>query len=60
MSNWGIELKMKPQEIIENATVSGEPLFVTVHTSIGSFQFILSNHPGNINIELKADRQQLV
>ena len=60
MSNWGIELNMKPQEIIENATVSGELLFVTVHTSIGSFQLILSNQPGNITIELKTDSQQLV
>lgn len=48
MSNWGIELKMKPQEVIENANVSGELFIVTVHTSKGSFQLILSDQAVNI------------
>ena len=52
MSNWGIELNMKPQEVIENATVSGKSLLVTVNTTKGSFQLILSDQPTNISIEL--------
>ena len=60
MSNWGIELNMKPQEIIENTTVSGELLFVTINTSKGSFQVMLSDQPGNISFELQTNSQQLV
>lgn len=48
MSNSGIELNMKPQEVIENVIVAGELLIVTVHTSKGSFQLILSDHPVNV------------
>ena len=60
MSNWGIELTMKPQEVIENATVSGESFLVTVNTSKGSFQLILSNQSENISIELQTNSQQPV
>ncbi|MFD2444795.1 hypothetical protein ACFSO7_12545 [Bacillus sp. CGMCC 1.16607] len=51
MSNWGVELNMKPQEVLENATVTGDSLLVTVHTSKGSFQLIMSNQPSSITIE---------
>lgn len=60
MSNWGIELAMKPQEVIENATVSGESFFVTVHTRNGSFQLIISDQPDNISIERQANSQLTV
>lgn len=49
MSNWGVELNMKPQAINENAKVSGELTYIKVHTSFGSFQLILSNQPNNIS-----------
>lgn len=58
MSDWGIELNMKPQEVFENATVSGESFLVTVNTSKGSFQLILSDQPGNISIKLQTNSQQ--
>lgn len=48
MSNWGIELNMKPQEVIENTMVTGDLFIVTVHISKGSFQLILSDHSVNI------------
>lgn len=51
MSNWGIELNMKPQEVVGNATVSGDLFLVTVNTSKGSFQLILSDHPENVKIK---------
>jgi hypothetical protein len=50
MSNWGVELNMKPQAINENAKVSGELTHINVHTSFGSFQLLLSNQPNNISI----------
>jgi hypothetical protein len=50
MSNWGVELNMKPQAISENAKVSGELTCIKVHTSFGSFQLLLSNQPNNISI----------
>jgi hypothetical protein len=50
MSNWGVELNMKPQAINENAKVTGELTCIKVHTSFGSFQLILSNQPNNISI----------
>lgn len=52
MSNWGIELNMEPQNVVENAKVSGESFLVNVHTSKGSFQLILSDQPGTISVEL--------
>lgn len=60
MSNEGIELSMKPQEVIENATVYGESFLVTVNTSKGSFQLILSNQSENISIVLQTNSQQPV
>jgi hypothetical protein len=50
MSNWGVELNMKPQAISENSKVSGELTYIKVHTSFGSFQLVLSNQPNNISI----------
>jgi hypothetical protein len=50
MSNWGVELNMKPQAINENAKVSSELTCIKVHTSFGSFQLLLSNQPNNISI----------
>lgn len=50
MSNWGTELTMNPQEVVKNATVSGDVFLVTVNTSKGSFQLILSDKPENILI----------
>ena len=50
MSNWGTELTMNPQEVLENATVSGDVFLVTVNTSKGSFQLILSDKPEEILI----------
>lgn len=47
MSNMGIELAMKPQEIHRSAKVTGEVFIVTVHTSKGSFQLFLSDQPAN-------------
>lgn len=48
MSNWGTELTMNPQEVMKNATVSGDVFHVSVNTSKGSFQLILSDKPENI------------
>lgn len=48
MSNWGIELNMRSQEVFKHATVSGETLIATVYALNGSFQFILSDQPVNI------------
>lgn len=56
MSNWGIELNMKPQEVIGNATVSGDLFVVTVHTSKGSFQLILSDNSENTSIEVQTNK----
>ncbi|KOS66449.1 hypothetical protein AEA09_17025 [Lysinibacillus contaminans] len=50
MSNWGTELTMNPQEVVKNATVSGDVFLVSVNTSKGSFQLILSDKPENILI----------
>ena len=50
MSNWGTELTMNPQEVVKNATVSGDVFLVTVNTSKGPFQLILSDKPENILI----------
>ncbi|MEH7306467.1 hypothetical protein [Neobacillus drentensis] len=58
MSNWGIELNMKPQGIMENTAVSGESFVVTVNTSKGPFQLILSDQPATISIEQKANSEQ--
>lgn len=60
MSNWGTELNMKPQEVVENATLAGELFVVTVNTSKGPFQLILSDQPRNISIELQTNNQQPV
>lgn len=60
LSNWGKELNMEPQNVIENASVSGEAFLVTVTISKGSFHLILSDQPESISIELQANRQQLV
>lgn len=49
-SNEGIELNMKPQEVLEKAVVKGETFFVTVNTSKGAFQLILANDPAKISI----------
>jgi hypothetical protein len=51
-SNWGVQLDMKPQAILEEATVSGELFHVNVHTSKGVFQLVLSD-----NVESVAVRQ---
>jgi hypothetical protein len=59
MSNWGVELNMKPQSINENAKASGELTYLKVHTSFGSFQLLLSNQPDNISI-VSGDRELLV
>lgn len=49
-SNSGTELTMHPQEVTKNATVAGEKFLVSVNTSKGSFQLILSDEPENISI----------
>lgn len=59
MSNWGVELNMKPQAIEEDATVSGELFGVKVHTSFGSFQLLLSNQTTNISIVSGASELQV-
>lgn len=48
MSNWGTELTMNPQEVMKNVTVSGDTFLVSVNTSKGSFQLILSDEPDNV------------
>lgn len=53
MSNWGVELSMKPPVVMENAAVSGELFHVSVHTTKGSFQIILTDQPGKISIGQK-------
>lgn len=58
MSNNGIELNMKTQEVIENATVSGETFVVSVNTSKGEFQLILSDQPESISIQQQTSSQQ--
>ncbi|MFJ7952581.1 hypothetical protein ACIQZG_13745 [Lysinibacillus sp. NPDC096418] len=50
MSNWGTELTMNPQEVIKNATVSGDTFLVSVNTSKGSFQLILSDKPEKVSV----------
>lgn len=50
MSNLGIELNMKPQKVMDNATISTESLLVIVNTTKGAFQLILSDKPENISI----------
>jgi hypothetical protein len=60
MSNWGKKLNMEPQKVLENASVAGESLLVTVNTSEGSFQLILSDKPETISIEQPVNSQQLV
>ncbi len=52
MSNNGIELSMKPQEVAEHASATGDVFVVTVNTSKGQFQFILSNQPEYVSIKL--------
>lgn len=59
MSNWGTELNMKPQEVVEKATVTGDAFIVTVHTSKGPFQLILSDNPEANKIETTTDSEQL-
>lgn len=48
MSNWGTELTMNPQKVMKNVTVSGDTFLVSVNTSKGSFQLILSDEPDNV------------
>ncbi|WP_442599977.1 hypothetical protein [Neobacillus sp. D3-1R] len=60
MSNWGIELNMKPQEVCENAAVTGKSVQFSVHTSRGAFDMILSSQPSNLLIEYNSDSKQLV
>lgn len=43
MSNWGTELKMNPQQVIAEASITGNLLPITVNTSKGSFQLLLSS-----------------
>lgn len=42
MSNWGTELKMNPQQVLENTPISETPLVVNVNMSKGTFQLILA------------------
>ncbi|MEH7159402.1 hypothetical protein [Neobacillus drentensis] len=60
MSNWGIELTMKPQAALESALVDGESFVVTVNTSKGAFQLLLSDQPERISIEPKIKSEQTV
>lgn len=60
MSNWGMELNMKPQEISENAAVTGELFLVTVTTSKGSFQLILADQPEMISVQQQTKSEQNV
>ncbi|MCP1143497.1 hypothetical protein MKZ01_01920 [Lysinibacillus endophyticus] len=57
MSNWGTELNMNPQQIIENASISGELFTVNVVTAKGTFQLVLSDDTTNIKIESAAGTQ---
>lgn len=50
MSNWGTELTMTPQAVMKNATVSGDVFLVSVNTSQGPFQLLLSDKPENIPV----------
>lgn len=60
MSNWGFELNMKPQAVIESATVTGELFVVTVNTSKGAFQLLLSDQPETISLEQHTKSEQTV
>jgi hypothetical protein len=60
MSNWGIELNMKPQAVIENGTGARESFVVTVNTSKGAFQLLLSDQPASISIEQHTKSEQTV
>ena len=51
MSNCGTELTMKPQNTAKVATISGELLPVTVKTSTGSFQLLLSPKPSTVSLQ---------
>ncbi len=42
MSNWGIELKMNPQQIQENTPISEDYLIVNVIMTKGTFQLVLA------------------
>jgi CheY-specific phosphatase CheX len=60
MSNEGIELKMNPQEVIQDASLKGDLLIVTVHTSKGDFKLALTDQPSKIKIESTKESQQLI
>ena len=51
MSNCGTELTMKPQKITKASKISGELLAVTVKTSKGSFQLLLSSTPSTVSLQ---------
>lgn len=51
MSNWGTELIMYPQQVVEGATITGDLLKVNVFTSKGSFKLILSDNPNSVEIK---------
>ncbi|BDH60484.1 hypothetical protein MTP04_06140 [Lysinibacillus sp. PLM2] len=42
MSNWGTDLKMNPQQVLEYTPISKTPLVVNVNMSKGTFQLILA------------------
>ncbi|WP_019153412.1 hypothetical protein [Robertmurraya massiliosenegalensis] len=50
MSNEGVELNMRPQSVLQNGQVEGEHFVVTVHTTKGPFQLILSDRPESISV----------
>ena len=51
MSNWGTELTMQPQKITKATTISGDLLPITVKTSKGSFQLLLSSTPSTVSLQ---------
>lgn len=51
MSNWGIELSMSPQQVVKPQQLAGDIFAITVHTSKGAFQLLLSKSPANITIQ---------
>ncbi|MBU9720014.1 MULTISPECIES: hypothetical protein [Bacillaceae] len=56
MSNVGIILNMKPQEVLEDANISGELLCITVTTSKGNFKLLISERVNTISINSKLEK----
>lgn len=62
MSNRGVELNMKPQDVLQDAIVEGDPdlLVIDVNISAGTFKLLLTNDKSKISITGKKNNQLLI